>query len=99
MSSVPSAGVAGKTYPDLTRSEEHEVRTCPRCCGCGREKERSEQTIGGLLCWTCFKYRPDCFKYWVNDTPQAGNLRAWLAAIGRPSLEEQGILPTQGGAA
>ncbi len=94
MTTLPSPPVSGKTCPDLTRSEEHEVRNHPTCAGCGRPKDP-----GCLVCWPCFKYREvDCFKYWASDTPLAGNVRAWLEAIGRPSLEEQGILQVEGGA-
>ena len=73
----------------MTNTDEQKVRESTTCPGCGGAKDR-----GCVVCWSCFKYRADVvpFKYWENDTPEAGDLEAWLLAIGRPSLEAQAIL-------
>jgi hypothetical protein len=61
------------------------------CRGCGKAKG-----AGDLVCWGCFKYREDCFKYFcgvVVGTDADGqdvweseedHLNRWLSSIGRP---------------
>jgi len=71
----------------LNLAQECQVRATAVCPGCGKPKE-----AGCIVCWSCFKYREQSLKYFQNDTPQAGDLEAWLASIGQPTLVEQGIL-------
>ncbi|MFH1921773.1 MAG: hypothetical protein ABIP48_18060 [Planctomycetota bacterium] len=70
-----------------TDTMDRTVRASTKCPGCGKPKQ-----VGCVVCWPCFKYRDNPLKYFANDTPDAGDLVAWLKAIGRPSLEEQGIV-------
>ena len=45
------------------------VRRHKYCAGCGKEKG-----IGGLVCWSCFKYRTDIKPLKYSDK----SLEAWL---------------------
>jgi hypothetical protein len=57
----------------IEESEEQAARQSPVCPGCGKQKD-----IGGVVCWPCFKYRPDHPYKWFQ-----GSFQQWLVAIGR----------------
>lgn len=65
----------------MTLSAQRAARLATFCPGCGKPKEP-----GLIVCWPCFKYRNDGFK-WAGDC----DLEKWLQRIGRPSLAAQGI--------
>lgn len=73
--------------PLTVQAADEQVRQSPVCPGCGKAKN-----VGCVVCWGCFKYRDNPFKYFHNDTPEADDLAAWLKEISRPTLKEQGIL-------
>jgi len=51
----------------LTEEEARQMNTCPAC---GKEKEK-----GLIVCWDCFKYRINAFKYSKLD------LSDWLEEL------------------
>jgi hypothetical protein len=55
------------------REEKYEDkhREATTCAGCGEEKQR-----GLVVCWDCFKYRPNAYKY------SSLALAPWLRAYG-----------------
>ena len=55
------------------RDAETIAREEPVCRGCGKPKD-----VGCTVCWGCFKYRDNAFKYF-----DGGDLNDWLEAIGR----------------
>ena len=56
----------------------HEVRKETVCRGCGKPKSQ-----GLIVCWGCFKYSANPFKYFRNDIPGEGcRLDLWLEEIG-----------------
>lgn len=65
----------------MPQDAERAARLATSCPGCGQPKE-----IGLVVCWPCFKYREDGFK-WAADC----DLEKWLQKVGRPSLAAQGI--------
>lgn len=70
-----------KSSSDAALLEHHDyptIRNETTCRGCGKPKE-----IGLIVCWNCFKYRPNPFKYFRNDTPEACRLDLWLEEIGK----------------
>lgn len=50
--------------------KEEKIRNSKKCVGCGKEKQ-----TGCMVCWDCFKYRDNPFKYFT------GSLTNWLKAI------------------
>ena len=68
-------------------TRDRQVRQSRLCPGCGKTKD-----IGCVVCWKCFKHRDSPFKYFASGTEYAGDVSQWLTSIGRPTLEEQGIL-------
>lgn len=63
---------------------ERQVRAASVCPGCGGKKDP-----GCVVCWRCFKYREDVTPFKYAD---GVDLEEWLEQIGRPTLEEQGIV-------
>lgn len=52
--------------------KEEKIRNAKKCLGCGKEKQ-----VNCLVCWDCFKYRKNAFKYF------RGSLFEWLEKIGQ----------------
>ena len=54
----------------MTIKKEEEIREAKKCIGCDKEKQK-----GCIVCWNCFKYIDNPFKYFK------GSLSEWLETI------------------